>query len=365
MDGTYRCAYRGVHAGEYELHVQAYESAAGQGTATAATGTATAATATATLTRPCPSSPCNTHKQIGNRPIHGSPFATSILPAYLDTTTTSKASGHGLKNAVAGEAAVFQLYPRDHNGRYTEQQPQQPAKQPSQAKLQPKPRSHTAPAAHLSPLPSPSPPRRPFNAADEVSSISVRVIHRETSSQAQVWLRSGADGALDIYYRSFHSGPHDVWVMLRPALPGCPHHLSVRPSPVCPTACTVEGMHVLTPTTASPPTNHPTPHGSHIDDEPLASILAPPLTTATKPSSMEVEVPAGQAVSCELTVRDSFGNARPPMSAHLTAEMRREGKAKQKHQQRSPALLPYPSADLPPLSCLPDTHTQATTSRPK
>ena len=22
MDGTYRCAYRGVHAGEYELHVQ-------------------------------------------------------------------------------------------------------------------------------------------------------------------------------------------------------------------------------------------------------------------------------------------------------------------------------------------------------
>ena len=92
----------------------------------------------------------------------------------------------------------------------------------------------------------PSPPRRPFNAADEVSSISVRVIHRETSSQAQVWLRGGGDGALDIYYRSFHSGPHDVWVMLRgQPLPGCPHHLSVRPSPVCPTACTVEGMNRL------------------------------------------------------------------------------------------------------------------------
>ena len=70
-DGSYRCMYYLLHAGEYALHIL-----------------------------------------VAGAPIVGSPFSTSVLPSYL-APTTSTASGAGLKHAVAGEAALFHVIPRD------------------------------------------------------------------------------------------------------------------------------------------------------------------------------------------------------------------------------------------------------------
>ena len=124
-------------------------------------------------------------------PISGSPFALSVLPEYLKTTAAS-ISGRGLRDAVAGTTATFHMMPRDTLG-------------------------------------------QPIKAIEHLPSIAVRVTHRDTSKQAECWLAAGADSGVNISYRSFHAGPHDVWVTQNGApLPGCPHHVTVRPASVCP-----------------------------------------------------------------------------------------------------------------------------------
>ena len=161
----------------------------------------------------------------------------------------------------------------------------------------------------------------------------VRVVHRESSAHAQVWLRAGADGALDIYHRSLRIGPHDVWVVLNNnPLPGCPYHLTVRAGNVCAEACTLEGLPLLSAPHRPPPL-HFAPHPQlasqqrkdAFDGEPLR---IPPLSAPfpfPTPPPLEVEAQAGQTTICQLTVRDKFGNARPPPTSHLTARLVRDG----------------------------------------
>ena len=81
-----------------------------------------------------------------------------------------------------------------------------------------------------------------INTHEQLPSLKVRVVHRETSAHAEVWLRAGQEAALDIGYRSLHAGPHDVWVMLDGnPLPGCPYHVVVRPNVICPEATIFSG----------------------------------------------------------------------------------------------------------------------------
>ena len=231
------------------------------------------------------------HVLVHGKHIAGSPFSCSALPSYL-APTASTASGPGLKHGIAGEASVFHVTPRDKSGTLVA-------------------------------------------TGDHLSQISVRVVHRESSAHAQVWVRAGADGALDIYHRSLRIGPHDVWVLLNNnTLPGCPHHLTITAASVCPEACTITGLPLLS-APHKPPPLHFKPHAQldaqkqtrspYEHEEPLR---IPPLSAPfpfAVPPPLEVEAHAGVACHCQLTVRDKFGNARAPPTSQLTARLIRDG----------------------------------------
>ena len=267
------------------------------------------------------------HIEVNGALVDGAPFDVQVLPAYLEPSASS-ASGLGLKMATAGETAVFHLTPRD-------------------------PRGQT------------------ISTIEQLRSIRVRVVHHDTSAHAAVWLMAGHDNALDIHYRSMHAGAHDVWVLLHGnPLPGCPHHVTVRPASVCPNACTISGLQRTSPL----PPVYPQHHGPHgVLHGPLADAASGGGASADGPWSVpggrwdgvpsggwdaaggaadgaagavggygspaplvppavppgEYQMCAGEAAIIKLTTSDVWGNARPPCTSHLSAVLCRESDRQQ------------------------------------
>ena len=188
-DGTYQCSYRPANAGEYLLHVN-----------------------------------------VDGKPIAESPFNVTVLPSYLEPRA-STASGRGLKTAVAGQLLWIDRTPPME----PPIPPPPPPISPSPSAPQIRPLQITPKSDHskisLASCAVPITGWRPFACAGEVAtfhviprdpsgnalsalerlpSMKVRVVHRESSAHAQVWLGAGAHSALDISYRALHAGPHDV-----------------------------------------------------------------------------------------------------------------------------------------------------------